>query len=146
MIRHFVPALVLSAALAGCETAGPAGESAFLESAPAPCPVVDSKDWHAWVNRMPGPDSKPMLIVEGQVTLPTPGYTVTLTLGRADRSATPVQQLILQAAAPSENTLQALTTQTARIDTPAIAAKYKGVQIKCGDKMLAEISDIPDAM
>ena len=115
--------------------------------APAPnaCAVIESSDWKAWVNRMPGIGATPILIVEGQVTLPTPGYTVELKLGRADRSMVPVQQLILQTTAPSGQVMQVLTPQTARLDTPAIVAKYKAVQIVCGGNVIAEITDVPDA-
>ena len=138
----------LGAALGACATS----ETAVTPEPPtaaAPaantCAVIESSDWKAWVNRMPGPGATPTLIVEGQVTLPTPGYAVTLKLGRADRSMTPVQQLILETTPPSGQVMQVLTPQTARIDTPAIGAKYKAVQIVCNGNVIAEITDIADA-
>lgn len=138
----------LGAVLGACATTEPAVTPELpAAAAPAPnaCAVIESSDWKAWVNRMPGVGATPTLIVEGQVTLPTPGFTVALKLGRADRSMTPVQQLILETTPPSGQVMQVLTPQTARIDTPAIVAKYKAVQIVCNGNVIAEITDIPDA-
>jgi len=136
------------AALGACATTEtPVTSEPPAATAPAPnaCAVIESSGWKAWVNRMPGPGAAPTLIVEGQVTLPMPGYVVTLSLGRADRSMTPVQQLILEATPPSGQVMQVLTPHTARIDTPAIGASYKAVQIVCGGNVIAEITDVPDA-
>jgi hypothetical protein len=112
---------------------------------PAPvaaCPVIESRDWAAWVNAMPGPAATKELIVTGQVTLPTPGYTVTLTAGIADRSATPVQQLILTATPPTGMVPQVLTTQPVRYQGAAISMQYRGIRIMCGGTMLTEIADV----
>ena len=51
------------------ETAMPADDAAA-------CPVLESRNWTAWVNAMPGPDMKPALHVAGEIDLPTPGYTI----------------------------------------------------------------------
>src|SRR5688500_11962800 len=48
-------------------SAGPSG-------AAASCSIVESSDWAAWVNAMPGPNARPTLIVTGKVTVPTGGY------------------------------------------------------------------------
>lgn len=58
---------------------------------PTACAVGESRDWAAWVNRMPGPGATPTLHVTGKVDVPHGGYTVTARAGAADRSATPVQ-------------------------------------------------------
>ncbi len=147
MHRGFIPIFAALAALGACASAGAVSkaESPTAAAVLKSCPVVENSGWKAWVNRMPGPGAAPTLIVEGQVTLPSAGYTVELKLGRADRSAIPVQQLILEASAPAGQPAQVLTPQTARIDTPAIAGKYKAVQIVCGGDVIAEITDIPDA-
>lgn len=136
----------LGASLGACATTEKPVTAEPPAASPAKaCPVVENSDWKAWVNRMPGPGATPTLIVEGVVTLPTPGFTIALKLGRADRSMTPVQQLILEATPPSGQVMQVLTPQTARIDTPAITGTYKAVQIVCGGDVIAEITDIPDA-
>ncbi len=148
MKSSLIPAFAIMIALGACATTEiPVTSEPPAAAAPAPkaCAVIESSDWKAWVNRMPGVGATPTLIVEGQVMLPTPGYVVTLSLGRADRSMTPVQQLILETTPPSGQVMQVLTPQTARIDTPAIGAKYKAVQIVCGGNVIAEITDVPDA-
>lgn len=111
----------------------------------ASCPVIESRDWAAWVNAMPGPAATKQLIATGQVVLPTPGYTVTLTAGMADRSATPMQQLILTATPPTGMVTQVLTTVPVRYDGPAISMQYRAVRIMCGGQMLSEITDVPVA-
>ena len=109
------------------------------------CPLIESRAWAAWVNAMPGPGATRQLIVTGEIVLPTPGYQITLTAGAADRSATPVQQLILNAAPPSGVVAQVLTTESVRYQGPAISMQYRGVRILCGGKMLTEIMDVPVA-
>jgi hypothetical protein len=106
------------------------------------CPVIESRDWAAWVNAMPGPSATRELIVTGQVTMPTPGYALTLTAGMADRSATPVQQLVLSAVPPSGMVPQVLATEAVRYQGPAISMTYRAVRIMCGGTMLTEISDV----
>jgi hypothetical protein len=56
--------------------------------------VIDTSDWYAWVNRMPGPGAVPTLLVTGSVTLPTPGYDVSLV--RVPAPAAQPRQLILR--------------------------------------------------
>lgn len=111
----------------------------------ASCPVVESRAWAAWVNAMPGPGATRQLIATGEIVLPTPGYKVTLTAGAADRSATPVQQLILDLTPPSGPVAQVLTTEGVRYQGPAISMQYRAVRIMCGGQMLAEITDVPIA-
>ncbi len=132
------------AAVAACQ---PIDEPPPANAEPPPgpsasCPVIESRDWAAWVNAMPGPGATKELIATGQIVLPTPGYTVTLTAGMADRSATPVQQLILSATPPSGMVPQVLTTLPVRYQGPAISMNYKAVRIMCGGQMLSEITDV----
>jgi hypothetical protein len=137
-------AVVVLTALAGCANAeAPAEPVEPPKPSPvASCPVIESRDWAAWVNAMPGPAATKELIVTGQVTLPTPGYAVTLAAGIADRSATPVQQLILTATPPTGMVPQVLTTQPVRYQGPAISMQYRGIRIMCGGTMLTEIADV----
>jgi hypothetical protein len=133
-------ALAATALLAGCQTA-PAEPTPEPE---ARCAVSASRDWSAWINRMPGPGATPTLHVTGQIDLPTPGYTATLTAGAADRSATPVQQLILNITPPSGMVAQVITTETVNYQGPTIAQSYRGVTIRCAGQTLAEITEVPD--
>lgn len=111
----------------------------------AACAVIESRGWAAWVNAMPGPGATRQLIATGEIVLPTPGYKVAVTAGAADRSATPVQQLILDLTPPSGPVAQVLTTESVRYQGPAISMTYRGVRIMCGGAMLAEITDVPVA-
>ncbi len=94
---------------------------------------------------MPGPGATRELIATGEIVLPTPGYRATLSAGAADRSATPVQQLILDLTPPSGPVAQVLTTESVRYQGPAISMRYRAVRIMCGGQMLAEITDVPVA-
>ena len=47
----------------------------IVESAPETCDVLESRDWAAWVNLMPGPDATPTIHVTGKVDVRTGGYT-----------------------------------------------------------------------
>ncbi len=108
----------------------------------AACPVFESRNWHAWVDAMPGPDSRHTLHVSGEVDMPTPGYAFEWRVGAADRSATPVQRLLLTATPPDGMAAQVITTETVRYQGPAIAKLYKGILIMCGARVLADIPDV----
>lgn len=110
----------------------------------ASCAVIESRNWTAYVDRMPGPGATPTLHVQGEVVLPTPGYRAVLRLGRADRSAIPVQQLILDLTPPSGMVTQVVHTETVSHRSPAIAARYRGVTVVCGERAIAEIAEVPD--
>lgn len=149
-ITHLMPACAI-AALGACGQT-----SATTDPTPAPTPVVEapaasacaviaSRDWTAHINAMPGPGSQRTLIVSGEVDLPTPGYTVTLDLGPADRSAIPVQQLVVNTTAPTGIVAQVVTPTPVRYEGPAIAEQYRAVRIMCGGAQLAEITEIVTA-
>lgn len=141
--------LALSA-LAACQTPSPAPTPAPAPvPAPAPpsaaCPILESRDWAAWVNRMPGPDARPMLHVTGQIDLPHGGYRVEVRDGPADRSAIPVQQVILDITPRSGMHTQVVTPAQVAYQGPAIAQHYRGVRVMCGGQLVAEINDVADA-
>lgn len=135
--------LVVLAACGQAESesgAQPADESTGAQS--MNCPVIDSRNWEAWINAMPGPDAQRTLIVVGEVDLPTPGFDVNVTPGRADRSAVPTQHAILSATPPDGVVAQVVTSYPVRLETPAIADNYTAVIVRCGDDVLAEITEI----
>lgn len=109
------------------------------------CAVIESADWNGWINAMPGPGAQRTLHVTGRITLPTPGYGVTLREGPADRSAIPVQQLILELTPPAGMVSQVIVTQEVAYQGPAIAQRYRAVRIMCAGTQLAEITDIVTA-
>lgn len=137
-MKAAVAALVLFA-LAGCS--GAPGPS-VAPSLPASCHAIESRDWSAHISAMPGPNAQRTLIVSGQVDLPTPGYSISLSAGPADRSTMPVQQLILETAAPTAIVTQVITTYPVRYEGPAIAQQYRAVRIMCGGRQLAELEVI----
>jgi len=134
----------------GCQTAEDVTEEVVttMESEPvveaAACPVVESSNWGAFINRMPGPDAEATLNVHGQVTMPTPEFTFEWQEGPMDRSAIPTMRVKLIATAPDGMVMQALTTETVVYKVPALATGYKKIIVSCDDEVLAEITDIEE--
>jgi hypothetical protein len=127
----FAPALLL----AGCAAA----QSSVT---PAACPVAGS-DWHAWVNAMPGPEG-PKLIVTGQVTAPTGGYSFGWSDFRVAESY-PVQVFVdLTAAPPAGPATQALVAQEVRGEWP-LSPPVGSVTVLCGGNTLARIAPVETA-
>ena len=123
--------------LAGCASASPGVIPA------AACPVASS-DWNAWVNAMPGPGSSPKLIITGQVTAPTGGYSFGWSDFRVAESY-PVQVFVnLTATPPAGPATQALVTQQVRGEWP-LSPPIGSVTILCGGKALARISPVENA-
>lgn len=117
------------------------------ETAMPACPVLEALNWSARVAPVEGEEGL-QLIVEGTVLLPTPGYSVSLTPGMADRSAQPVQVINLRAQAPDGMVPQVLSIYDLRLVTPSIGqvidgqAPYRGVRLVCGDTELAFIEAV----
>lgn len=140
--KFALPAVLGLLALTGVAPApAHADNDAGTDAAATGCPVIASSDWKAWVNAMPGPDG-PQLHVSGQITLPTPAYTVTLTPGPADRMAPPMQRLILTATAPDGMVASVIETTEVSFALPTQMTQFRAVAIVCGDTLLAEISPV----
>lgn len=128
--------------LAGCQTTPPPAEMAV---APA-CPVIGEGKWQAWLDAMPGPGSTgPTLNIAGEVDLPTPGYTLTLVEGPADRMMPPSQRFRLEAVPPGGMTAQVVTHETVKYRARSTYPAYRSIIVLCGDRALATITDIPTA-
>lgn len=110
----------------------------------AECPVIESANWVAYVDRMPGPGATPTLRIRGEVTLPTPGYTFVWREGIADRMMPPAVRFVLTPTPPEGPVIQVLTTEAVTYDGPALASGYRSVFVLCGDQVLAEITDVED--
>lgn len=124
--------------------AGPAGGTAGdAELSPGDdgnCPVVASRNWSA---RVAGGDAgERRLHVEGEIDLPTPGYTADWSEGPADRRIPPAQHLILGLSAPTGATTQVLTSMMVEYEGDAIYPEYRAILVRCGDVILASITDI----
>ena len=109
----------------------------------ADCPVISSQNWTAWIDaEPPGP---PTLHIRGDVVMPTPGYTASWRTGAADRRMPPGQTMHLSFAPPDGMVTQVVTTQPTAFSGDAVYPEYRVIYVKCGDKQLAEISEIPIA-
>lgn len=114
--------------------------------APAPgCPIVDSSEWAAWVDAMPGPNSRPRLMISGKVRVPTGGYRAAFTNMRVAESY-PVQIFLdLDVTPPSGPATQAITTIDVRGEWP-IAPPVGSVTIRCGRQVIGRIDEIVTAL
>lgn len=130
-----------AALLAACATVPPPVQSPPADNV---CPVVDSSDWTAWVNAMPGPNAQPMLVVTGKVTVPTGGYTFAWRDLRIAESY-PVQVFAeLEALPPDQMATQALDTHELRGEWP-ITPPVGSVTITCDGRTLARIAPVETA-
>ena len=114
-------------------------------SAPAGnCPVIASRDWKAWIDAMPmvGADGN-RLHIAGEVDLPTPGYSVELVAGPADRAMPPSQRFTLVATPPDGMVAQVVTPTPVKYQDKATYSAYRSIRIVCGDKPLATITEVP---
>lgn len=129
--------------LSGCEKSNDA-TTVQTRVAMSECPVLESKNWRAWINTMPGAEGG-KLHVSGDVVLPTPGYDVSLTLGILDRRSPPSQRMTLAATPTSEMVAQVLTSTQLNESFPLMARSYHSIMIYCEDELLVEISEIETA-
>jgi hypothetical protein len=145
------PAMILLAA--GCS--GPNDAVSHVAGDPMPpapparlpssdCPIIESSGWAAWVNAMPGPGSRPTLIVTGRITVPTGGYAPMLETGPVQEIHPPVQIMILHPNPPRGGATQAIVTHEVRAEAPALDV-YGSVVVRCGSITLADIKNIERA-
>ena len=102
----------------------------------ADCPISSSSDWAAWVKPMDQGRSR--LVVTGNVTVPSGGYSVALKSRRPDKR---VQQIDLQATPPEMTGTPEAPTLAVRGEFPALD-DYELVRIHCGARVLATIHDL----
>ena len=112
---------------------------------PPDCPITASSGWTAWINAMPGPDSRPRLVVRGNVTTPTGGHQVAFDRYMQIRESYPAQAFVtLQVAPPETPASTAQSTHEVRWEWP-LPQPVGSVLVRCGDKTLAEITRIQTA-
>lgn len=135
---HYLALLPLPVlALAAC-----APVEAPEKPTPAGCPVLADRNWHAWIDRMPGPGATPTLNISGEVDLPTPGYAVLLEEGPADRAMPPGLHFTLEARPPGGMTTQVVTKTAVRYREPTPYPRIRQIVIACGDRTLVTIPDV----
>ena len=108
------------------------------------CAVLESREWAAWVNRMPGPGAVATLHVTGKVDVRSGGYTFEWQQGPLDRSATPALRLRLVPMAPDGMATMAITTEEVKYEAPLSGISYSRVLVSCGSITLGEITEIMD--
>ncbi len=121
-----------------------AEEAAPVEDAES-CDVLESRDWAAWINKMPGPGAVPTVHVTGKVDVRTGGYSFEWQEGPLDRSAVPALRLKLVPVPPDGMATMAITTEEVHYTAPALSSGYSRVIIGCGSTTLAEITEITEA-
>ncbi|HEX2763360.1 MAG TPA: hypothetical protein VHM92_05875 [Allosphingosinicella sp.] len=125
--------------LAACVVSTPVPETIY-----APCHVAGSSEWKARVEIFPSSHPKPilhrMLVVTGKVRVAT-GAGAAIERGPVARLDEPVQQVLVRAPAPiGEGSSTEL--RSVRAVFPALK-RYGGVEIRCGDGIIAQIPDVP---
>jgi hypothetical protein len=115
------------------------------QPAPPECSISSSREWTAWINRMPGTGA-PTLVVSGKVVAPTGGYQVAFDPRMQVRKAYPAQAFVtLNVASPGgAPSTQAQVTHEVRWEWP-LREPVGSVIVSCGDKTLAEITRIQTA-
>lgn len=141
-MRFAVSATVLSAiALSACAPY----EEVDMDAPVNGCEVYESRHWQAWINAMPGPDARRTLHIKGEVDMPTPGWSVELVEGPADRMQPPGLRFRLETERPGGMTTQVITPTEVRYAEPTPYSQIREIMITCGDETLATISDVPVA-
>ena len=117
-----------------------------INTTSASCPVIESRNWHAWIDRVA--ENEPRLIVSGEVDLPTSGYEVEWRSGILDRlssnggSQPPAQRLSVSFTPPDGIVAQVVTPTEVSFTMPSLLLEYSSVMIYCGDKLLADLPDV----
>ena len=108
--------------------------------------ITSSRDWTAWINRMPGPNNGPALVVSGKVVTTTGGYQVAFDRYMQIRKGYPAEAFVtLNVAGPGDSPAsQAQVTHEVRWEWP-LNQPVGSVIVRCGDKTLAEITRIQTA-
>lgn len=114
------------------------------EGTMAACPHV-SRDWQAWISAMPGPDAKRTLHITGSVDMPTPGYSVKLVGGPADRMQPPGLRFQLEATPPDGMATQVITPTEVNYSEETPYPQIREIMISCGERPVAVITEVPVA-
>ncbi len=102
-----------------------------------PCEGLESRDWYAWLNKMPPPPDD--FHVVGEVYVPNPGI-VPILVPRVPQGINPAILLMdlvltqLPGIWP-----QVFVWKTVRYDKVGRNFLYKQVQVFCGDEVIADI-------
>jgi hypothetical protein len=141
--------------LAACETdasgpqnpvaqVAPPAASGGSEAATSDCPITASKGWSAWIDAMPGPAPR-RLIVRGEVVTASGGYQVAFDRSLQLRESFPAQAVATLYVTGRQGTATArAVTHEVRWEWP-LSQPVGSLTVRCGDKVLAEIARIQTA-
>lgn len=110
-----------------------------LKDSRARCSVVESRNWHAWIDQVADDSLNPRLNIVGQVDTPTPGYEIVFTPGALDRRRPPSLRITLTAEPPDGIVTQVIDTQNVSFKLETDILEYRSIIVVCGDKQLAEM-------
>ena len=133
-MRKTMTVLAATAALGGCMTVPPPGPASACPSA--------TRNWAAFVNAMPGPGTRPALIVTGEVEIPRQGLAPALAVGPTDRKFPPGQRFALHlVAAPGTPA----GWRPVRGEIRPSLADYGEVIVGCEGQTIVRISPVEKA-
>ncbi|QAY77725.1 hypothetical protein [Sphingosinicella sp. BN140058] len=125
--------------LIGCDVP-PVAKSLY-----SPCRVISSANWTArvegYLTRHGHPEHRRNLVVEGDVTVPSQGYSLTLEPGATQRIEPHFRQMHLNAQPGPDSAAQMVSTRHVVARIP-YDKKIQGFAIRCGDGIIAEIPEI----
>lgn len=111
----------------------------------ARCPIMRSGNWKAWINRMPGPDARPKLIITGDVVTSSAGYKVEFDPSLKIRESYPAQAVaVLQVTPPAGMAAQVVETHQVRWEWP-VRQQIGSLDIVCRGETLARIPNVESA-
>lgn len=120
--------LFLVAAAAGATVPPPA-------QAAEACPIVSSRNWHAWIDRFPGKGVN-RIVVTGRIALPTAGYGWRLVKAGGLRGRPPLQEFRLELVPPSGIAAEVITEVDVRGEAKTPFSNLR-VMVSCGGKRIA---------
>lgn len=109
---------------------------------PARCPIYESRNWKAWIERPSDQIETAQLHLTGQIDLPTPGYEIDWQPGALDRRQPPSLRIMLTLRRPEGTTLQVIDTQDIAFQMETQIRQFRSIQILCGDRVLVEIPNV----
>ena len=131
--------------LIGCRAAGPGIEPGMgSPQAPGGCAILQSSDWRAWVNAMPGPSVGRVLHVNGKVTFPAAGYQASLELGPIAETYPLTVTVQMQVQPPAGPAAQTLADATVQGNWP-IEGEVGSVTVMCGGRVIGRVSPVETA-
>lgn len=104
------------------------------------CPVVSSRNWHAWIDRFPGKGMN-RIVVTGRIDLPTPGYRWTIVKAGGLRGRPPLQELRLELTPPEGMVAQVVTSVDIQGEAKTPFSNLR-VMVSCGGKRLAYFDEV----